>query len=158
MHDFSNVVAQLRGALDTKDAAHDLHPKGGNRMELFKSGRFETAGKDLAIEAVEAKVVVLLALLGDADDLAAGGLGEVGKNSILARLEVAGGLQSTLGVDQMAVSEAKRLLRDAALGLDDDSMSRDNMRDGAFGMDTNLVKGVVFAGVGNHGVRVEAWG
>ena len=129
LHQFGNVVTQLRGALDAEDAAHDLHPKGGNRVELLKRGRFEAACKNLAVEAIQAKVVVCLCLLANAHHLAFGGFSEVGINGILARLEVASGLKSALRVDEMSIGELKGLFGGATLCGHNNTLSVDDMWD-----------------------------
>lgn len=157
LHQLCNVVAQLRGTLDSEDTAHDLHPKGGDGVELLKGGRLEAACQDLAIEAVQAKVVVLPGLFGDPHHFALCGLGKVGVNGILARLEVASSLQSALRIDQMPISELEGLLSDATLGSDNDTIGMDNMGNRALRVSTNLIKCMLLVGVSDYSVLVEAW-
>lgn len=56
--EIGNAVSNGRGALDTKEAAHDLHPPRGNRVELLKRGRFEPTSEHLAVDAIETKVTL----------------------------------------------------------------------------------------------------
>ena len=156
LHQLGNVVTQLRGALDSKDAAHDLHPKGGNGVELLKGGRLEATCEDLTGEAVQAKVVVLLGLLLDAHHLALDGLGEVGVNGVFAWFQVPSCLETALRVDEVAVGESEDLFILATLGRNNDTVGADDMRNRALGMGTNLIKRVVLAGVGDNGAGVEA--
>ena len=97
-------------------------------MELLKRGCFETTCEHLTVEAIQAKVVVLASLLGDAHNSALFLLGNVGVDGILTRPEVTSRLQSALRVEQMSVGETKALLGGTTLCSHNDSMGVDNMR------------------------------
>lgn len=76
-------------------------------MVVAKRGCFESIGDDIAFEAVEAKVLLLLALVRDASDGAGVRLLQVGVENV-PLAQRGGGKQSSSTVDQMVTRDTER--------------------------------------------------
>lgn len=76
-------------------------------MVAAKRGRFESISDDIALEAVEAKVLFLLALVRDASDGARVRLLQVGVENV-PLAQRGGGKQSSSTVDQMVTRDTER--------------------------------------------------
>lgn len=127
-------------------------------MELLKRGRFETASEDLAIQAVQAKVIMGLGFLCDAENLALARLRNIGIQYVVVRLQVASSLQPALSVNQMAICELEYFVFTLTLCSHNDSVGAHDVGNRALWVDTNRFECVVVAIVVDHGVRVKTWG
>lgn len=158
LDELGNVISDVGGLFDTEDAPDNGHPKGRNRMELLKRGRFESVSENRARQTVESKVFLDLGVLFDAENGAFDTFGCVTEKCIASRCQTSGRLQPKLSVKQMSGGELESfwgLLSSSASGTNNHSGGTNDMRNRALGMHANFIERVLLATVGDHGVLVE---
>ena len=155
LHKFGNVVTKSRRLLHSKDTSHNLHPEGRYGMELLERRRFDARSKNLAAQAVEAKILLRLGLLADGYNRTGSRFLQVRVESVVV-LQVTSSLQTALRVDQMTISEPKRLRLSSTVGCHDNPLGFHNVGNGALRMGANLIKRMLLALVSDHCVDMKA--
>lgn len=96
-----------------------------------------------------------MVVLCNAQNGALGVFQRIAKYNIASGLQVSGSLQSTLGVQQVSGRQLECLGFVSTASRNHDSSGLDNVRNGAFGVNTNLVKRVILASIRDHRILVE---